>query len=137
MEYAICYISTANEVFQEKEIKDLLEKWKGRNGENNVKGILLYSEGHFFQVLEGEKQKILELYDLIKEDSRHKGVIQVLGKEVEKGSLDHYITDYLHDKNFARADLIRHYCESVKGMDNDVQIQIKAIMESFIDTQVL
>lgn len=137
MEYAICYVSTASRSFEEEEIKCLLEKWKEKNGEVDVKGILLYSEGHFFQVLEGERKKVLRLYRKIEKDERHHGIIQVLGKEIERGSIDHYVTDYLSEGKFTRQNLVEHYCESVKGMDQDVQMQIRSIMESFIDTQVL
>ena len=137
MEYAICYISTATRSFEESEIRSLLQEWKQKNGDLDVKGILLFSQGHFFQVLEGEKQKVLSLYKRIQQDKRHKGIIQVLGKEIESGSIDHYVTDYLSGGEFVRHNLVQHYCESVKGMDKDVQMQIRSIMESFIDTQVL
>lgn len=136
MEYAICYVSTASGSFEEAEIKSLFEKWKEKNGEEDVKGILLYSEGHFFQVLEGEKKKVLTLYRKIEQDERHGGIIQVLGKDITQGSMDDYVTDYLSDGRSTRQNLVEHYCKSVKGMDQDVQMQIRSIMESFIDTQL-
>lgn len=137
MEYTICYVSTAAKSFEEDEIKDLFESWKKKNGEDNVKGILLYSQGHFFQVLEGEKKKVLTLYKKIEQDQRHHEIIQVLGKEIDRGSIDHYVTDYLSEGKFTKENLVEHYCKSVRGMDQDVQMQIRSIMESFIDTRVL
>lgn len=137
MQYAICYISTAKETLQEEEIADLLEKWRVQNGKSNIKGVLLYSEGHFFQVLEGEKKAVLELFDLIKKDSRHYGIIQVVGKDLLQGSFDHYVVKNLKDSTYSKPELIEEYCESVKGMDPQKQREIKTILKSFIDTQVL
>ncbi len=137
MQHAICYISTATQNLNDLQIGELMEDWKQKNSKLNLKGILLYSQGHFFQVLEGEKRVVLEIFQTIQMDSRHTGIIQVMGKDVEKGSLDGYIVNHLKQNNFSRPDLIRNYCESVKGMDAETQQQIKRILESFIDTQVL
>lgn len=137
MQHAICYISNATENFNETEINELFEHWQNKNVEQEIKGILLYSEGHFFQVLEGERTTVLSLFGQINKDRRHSGIIQVLGKDIQKGSLDGYLTEHLNTRNFSRPDLIKSYCESVRGMDPETQQQIKSILESFIDTSVL
>ena len=137
MQHAICYISTATRDFTDPEILELLETWGERNGQRDIKGILLYSQGHFFQVLEGEKRAVLEIFHSIQEDPRHDGIIQIMGKDIDRGSLDGYIVGHLKENTFSRPEIIRSYCESVKGMDSETQQQIKTILESFIDTQVL
>ena len=136
MEHAICYISTATEELPETGVNELLVKWREKNSKLNIKGILLYSEGHFFQVLEGEKEKVLALFNFIREDSRHTSVIQVVGKDLTTGSFDDYKVENLKDTSYSRPYLIEAYCETVKGMDPDAQQQIKNILKSFIDTQV-
>ncbi|WP_051286141.1 BLUF domain-containing protein [Salinimicrobium terrae] len=137
MQHAICYISTATKEFSNGQVDDLLKEWRQQNSNKNIKGILLFSEGHFFQVLEGEKEKVLALFHRIEEDPRHTGVIQVLGRDISQGSFDDYIVEYLKEPVFSKPKLISEYCESVKGMDPQVQQQIKMILESFIDTRVL
>jgi hypothetical protein len=137
MKHAICYISTATRELSNPEIEDLFREWKENNTQQQIQGILLYSEGHFFQVLEGERTTVLELYNKINKDRRHSGIIQVLGKDIQKGSLDGYITENITAGNFSRPELIRDYLESVKGMDRRTQQQIKSILDSFLDTQVL
>ncbi len=136
MQHAICYISTATREFEEQEMKELLLKWRENNNRQNIKGLLLFSEGHFFQVMEGEKIKVLSLFNSIKNDSRHSSVIQVVGKDISQGSFDDYRVENLKGTNFSKPDLISEYFESVKGMDPKTQHQIKIILESFIDTQV-
>lgn len=136
MQHAICYISTATEEVLEEEVNELLTKWREKNSIMDIKGILLYSEGHFFQVLEGEKEKVLSLFAKIKEDSRHAHVIQVLGKDLSQGSFNDYEVEHVKGSSFSKPRLIEKYCESVKGMDPQAQQQIKTILRSFIDTQV-
>lgn len=136
MQHAICYISTATRNFNEQEIEGLLEKWRVQNGKYNIKGVLLFSEGHFFQVLEGKKKKVLMLFNKIKEDPRHTGIIQVIGKDLSQGSFDDYIVKNLKDASYSKPELISEYCESVKGMDPGTQQQIRTILGTFIDTQV-
>lgn len=137
MQHAICYISTATRDFSDTEILELLEAWGEKNGKLDIKGILLYSQGHFFQVLEGKKHAVLEVFHSIQEDPRHEGIIQIMGKDVDRGSLDGYIVAHLKENHFSRPEIIGSYCESVKGMDHETKKQIKTILESFIDTQVL
>ncbi|MCY2686482.1 BLUF domain-containing protein [Salinimicrobium sp. TH3] len=137
MQHAICYISTATSEFNNQEIENLLAEWREKNSNREIKGILLFSEGHFFQVLEGEKVKVLALYYRIIDDPRHTNVIQVMGKDVSRGSLDDYVVEHLKAPGFSRPYLIRKYCESVKGMDPQTQQQIREILDSFIDTRSL
>ncbi len=137
MQHAICYVSTATREFSNSEIKDLFQKWKKKNKEEQIQGILLYSEGHFFQVLEGERTAVLALFSKVNKDARHSGIIQLLGKDIQKGSLDGYITEHITAGHFSRPHLIESYCESVKGMDSRTQQQIKSVLDSFLNTQVL
>ncbi len=137
MQYVICFISTATKEFSDKEIENLLSQWRDKNSEKKIRGILLFSEGHFFQVLEGEKKNVLALFEKIRKDQRHTSVIQVLGKDLDQGSFDDYIVENLKEPSHSKAHLVEEYCESVKGMDPQTQRQIKVILKSFIDTQVL
>ena len=137
MLHAICYISTATKDFTDPEILELLKSWKEKNTRLDIRGILLFSQGHFFQVLEGEKPAVLEVFHSIQLDPRHGGIIQIMGKDIDRGSLDGYIVSHLKENTFSRPEIIGKYCKSVKGMDPETQQQIKTILESFIDTQVL
>ena len=49
-----------------------------------VTGILLYKDGNFMQVLEGEKEVVMKVAATIEADGRHKGVIVLLQGEREQ-----------------------------------------------------
>lgn len=68
--YQLVYTSTRKSACDETEIQKILDSCKRNNPSKNVTGVLLHSDNHFIQYLEGPAD-IIKLYDLIKEDSRH------------------------------------------------------------------
>ena len=75
--YRIIYLSAADESVSENELESLLKKSKTYNNANDITGILLHIDGDFIQVLEGDETIVSNLYDKIKIDKRHKGIIMV------------------------------------------------------------
>lgn len=82
--YRIIYLSSASDFVDEKELENLLLKARSYNIENDITGILLHIDGDFIQVLEGEKENVINLHNKISNDIRHKGIINVVKGEVEK-----------------------------------------------------
>ncbi|WPU92625.1 BLUF domain-containing protein [Mucilaginibacter sabulilitoris] len=76
MEY-IVYVSTAKRLLSEKELIDLLKVSRARNKKYNVTGMLLYCQGTFMQVLEGDKNSLELIYKTIELDQRHKNIIKL------------------------------------------------------------
>lgn len=71
----LIYISKKN--CSEDEILKILEKSRKKNQEKNISGFLVYSEMNFIQCLEGEYKTVLDLYDIIKIDERHKNTVLI------------------------------------------------------------
>lgn len=99
MRYAICYVNTTNKDLQRDEIEDLLEQAQQNNIEKDIRGILWYSKGNFFKVLEGDKNNVIPLFNQIEKDPRHHSIIQVFGKEISHGSFDSYGFDIVTEEN--------------------------------------
>jgi len=70
----LTYASTAVKDFSPENLLALLKTCRINNGAKNITGILLYSHGTFFQVLEGDEAAIDATFDSIKNDKRHKNV---------------------------------------------------------------
>lgn len=80
------YSSTATGVFKEDEIPGLLEQIRQANGACGVTGMLLYIEGSFFQVLEGEPAVIDALIQKIQTDPRHARITIIIREPIpERG----------------------------------------------------
>lgn len=80
----LIYVSSASGQMSDDQLIKLLEKARIFNKEKCLTGLLLYQNGNFMQVLEGEDPEVNELYDKIKIDRRHKGLIVILEEEVDK-----------------------------------------------------
>ncbi|MBS0532878.1 MAG: BLUF domain-containing protein [Proteobacteria bacterium] len=53
------------------EVQRLLEQSRARNERLGITGALLFNEGRFVQVLEGDEAAVLEVMDIIRRDPRH------------------------------------------------------------------
>ncbi len=67
----LIYCSAARTMLTPAELTRLLGVSRRNNSRENITGMLLYSEGSFFQVLEGDEEKVERLFSLIEKDSRH------------------------------------------------------------------
>lgn len=77
MRHAISYVSSKRDYVTNEEIHKLLHQTYTYNNAHNIHGLLVYSEGSFFELIEGEKENIKNLYyDKIEKDPRHKDIIK-------------------------------------------------------------
>lgn len=73
----IAYTSRAPKLYSSAELLKLLEEAKQYNQNHNITGLLLYKNGAFFQVLEGEVAALETLFDKITRDFRHYDVLKL------------------------------------------------------------
>jgi hypothetical protein len=76
--FFLAYVSSAVTPFTPAELRELLAKSHENNGQSNISGMLLYKDGNFMQVLEGEERDVRTLFDKIGRDRRHRGVLTLL-----------------------------------------------------------
>jgi len=76
MKYLV-YISTAYRLMNQDELLDILAVSRKNNQKNKLTGMLLYGEGTFIQVLEGDESTLENIYQTIKADERHKNIIKM------------------------------------------------------------
>jgi hypothetical protein len=77
--YHLAYVSTETEPFSQIDLVELLAVARGANAERGVTGLLLYREGCFYQVLEGNEFAVKKTFNDIEQDRRHRDV-QILFK---------------------------------------------------------
>jgi len=76
--FQLVYVSSASEPFTKEQLRELLTGSHWRNTQAGITGLLLYKDGNFMQVLEGEEAAVKKLFEKIKQDSRHHSVITLL-----------------------------------------------------------
>lgn len=80
--YRIIYLSCSKKMLSELELNLLLEKARSKNAALDITGMLLYFDGDFMQVIEGDEANVKELYKSIVYDSRHSNIICVFSDEI-------------------------------------------------------
>ena len=76
--YFVVYVSSAVEPFSKQELVDLLAKSRENNAKLDLTGMLLYKDGNFMQVLEGQEDVVRGLVARIERDPRHRGLLMLL-----------------------------------------------------------
>lgn len=94
MVYQLVYVSRATGDVSGEELDELLEQARTNNARAGVTGLLLYHEGDFIQVLEGDKAQVKEIYNRIDNDPRHADPQIVLRHEVEERSFEDWSMGY-------------------------------------------
>ncbi|MAL58622.1 MAG: blue light sensor protein [Flavobacteriaceae bacterium] len=110
MNHTICYISKAKEGLTDLEIQEIFTTTQTRNNAENIKGILLYGFGNFFQVLEGEKKIIEDLYlHKISEDKRHSDILTIINYHIKHPIFEAYSSEFNIVKTNNQLDTIKAY----------------------------
>ncbi|CAM3650613.1 BLUF domain-containing protein [Mucilaginibacter galii] len=89
MKYLV-YISTAYRLLNQDELLDILAVSRKNNQRNNLTGMLLYGEGTFIQVLEGDADVLTKTYETIIADQRHKNIIKMAEGDIDTPNFPHW-----------------------------------------------
>lgn len=79
----LIYSSAATLLLAEEELQRLLTNASARNQQLGITGVLLYHDGEFMQLLEGDADAIHELYKRIERDPRHTNILKLADKPIE------------------------------------------------------
>lgn len=71
----VVYVSFATVPFSDASLDELLNKSRDNNRRDGITGMLLYRDGDFLQILEGEASAVNETYQRIAKDNRHGRVL--------------------------------------------------------------
>ena len=78
------YASAATHPFSTDELEKLLEKARANNGRLGVTGMLVYVDGSFFQVLEGDGETVDALLEKIRGDKTHGTFTLIMREPIAK-----------------------------------------------------
>ena len=76
------YASAAKSHFETADLMALLQAARKHNEGAGLTGMLLYTEGSFFQVLEGTPDAVEALYARIELDKRHEQVTKIIAEAI-------------------------------------------------------
>ncbi|MGA0384508.1 MAG: BLUF domain-containing protein, partial [Flavobacteriaceae bacterium] len=88
--FSLIYRSVAKESFIDSDIYKMLSDARDFNAEHHITGCLLYHDRKFLQLLEGEKHKVISLFNAIESDPRHQNVTVLRTEEREDRIFDRW-----------------------------------------------
>ncbi len=106
----LIYVSSATMPLSEDELIGLLDQSRKRNRDLNVTGMLLYADGNFIQVLEGEEADVDAIFLSILNDRRNRGIIVIEKESIERRDFPDWSMGFEHVNDERKATL-RGYTE--------------------------
>ena len=81
--HQLLYRSRATKTFADQDLQLILDAARRNNPALGVTGLLLFSEGIFYQILEGRRKDVMYLFDKIFTDPRHNNIWLLKQQDVE------------------------------------------------------
>jgi len=133
--YFILYLSAGANWFTESELNDLLATCNKNNSRNDITGMLLYADGNFVQLLEGEESAVLETYKKISMDQTHKGVTEIASGPLEKRNFPQWAMGFKSIGPVSNT-LFKEYLDPLNSPADDIQDKHLAVkmLNAFIKT---
>ena len=88
-----CSVAT-NPKLPRKELNALLAEARTKNAALGITGMLLFRDGAFFQVLEGNREAVEAVYVRIEQDKRHSRVTKVILEPIEERAFAEWTMGY-------------------------------------------
>ena len=109
MAHTIVYISNAVKLFKEGHLDKLFYQSVQNNTLKNITGILLYNEGTFIQILEGEEQTLNNLFMTIHTDRRHNNITKILDRRIGERLFKKYRTGFNTLNNYRQLEILETF----------------------------
>ncbi|XOV77795.1 MAG: BLUF domain-containing protein [Aestuariibacter sp.] len=119
MVYQLVYMSKATITFDDAQLKKLMVTCEKNNAEFEITGLLVFCNGYFMQLIEGEEHHVTSLFNVIKQDPRHTDVSIILSKVGQERLAQEWSMGlYKLDKNTLRESEIQEFtlenCRALK-----------------------
>lgn len=86
----IIYMSRGVRPMNEEELLTLLEQARRENERQGITGALVYGDGQFMQIIEGEESVLAALYAKLLQDTRHMNVVKLADKQIAQRSFQQW-----------------------------------------------
>jgi|SRR3954463_9471322 len=96
------YISSAILGLNDRQIASIVRTSQINNEQLGITGILLYNNGNFMQLIEGEEEKVEGLYEKVRGDRRHTGVTLLLKEAITHKNFDNWVMGYRNIDNLKK-----------------------------------
>lgn len=80
----IIYVSSARKLLDGDDLRQLVFEAAAKNEKLGITGAIAYKDGSFMQVIEGDENRIEQIFSSIANDTRHHGIILIIDDNDEE-----------------------------------------------------
>jgi len=131
----LVYSSSAGREFSVEEIRKVLAIAREHNAKRDITGMLVYHDGTFIQVLEGEPYAVLSLFQRIEKDSRHRNVSLLLKRMHDRRAFGEWQMGYLPLEEGQEPEGFVSYVKELPAMiaNNDTEDRTRELLSQFME----
>ena len=131
--FVLVYVSAEVGYEETKSILSQREKLQKRNNKIEITGVLLYENGSFLQILEGNEKKVNATYKRILNDTRHKNIVKLATLYTKERQFSDYSIGYLSivTKDLQEINGFENYFENHNTFLDINDQQIKNLLNAF------
>lgn len=118
----VVYISNALRLIEKEQLDELFYQSVKNNETNEITGVLLYKEGTFIQILEGEDQILSDMLKVIERDKRHNNIMIVLDRIITKRLFTNFKTGLSTLNNDLHLSSLESFLKNCKGESHSQSI---------------
>jgi hypothetical protein len=104
--YYLIYTSKAINIPSEEALRKLMQQCLPLNKRLSISGLLIYINGCYLQVLEGEKKQVLDLYDKIRKDERHDKIITLIEGDLTQCNYPQWTMEFIAKRKVAKLNFV-------------------------------
>ena len=94
--FQLLYVSSATKALDDTDLLVLLKAARKKNSALGINGMLLYKDGKFMQILEGDEATVRKLYAEISQDSRHQHLTLIFERACPKSVFSDWSMGFVH-----------------------------------------
>jgi len=134
MVYSLIYVSNTSKVLKKEGIEQVFDYTTAFNINHDISGFLVYKDGNFIQLREGNEKTIKSLYKRIFKDKRHVNVITILEEEISQRYFDGYESGFFTSQNNKLTGGLLNYLDYLKLLENHKVDKQVAMVEQILKT---
>ena len=132
----LAYVSKATDEFNQNiddNVFNILETARKNNGTKGISGLLIYRDGYFLQLLEGDADSVLHLYGKIAVDNRHVQIRTLFKQETSMRLFPNWAMGFskLENKELEAVSNINPWDEIQGFLDNNQTIPNEKVLRIF------
>ena len=128
----ICYVSTAVPTLDQDQLETLYSQVITNNLGLKITGVLLFSQGNFMQIMEGDTAVIDQIYQKISKDERHHHLFKLIDRTVDQRIFENYSNGFTIVKDEKAIFKLNLYLKWLRANFEDDTADFAEIIKPFL-----